>query len=206
MLAIIDYGFGNLRSAQKAFESLGAQAVITDDERVIRSADHVMLPGVGAFRDAIARLRETGLDRTVKEVADAGTPLLGVCLGMQLMFEHSEENGHYDGLGLLPGTVTRFPEMGLKVPHMGWNSIQVRPCSLFRENEQPFVYFVHSYCMADIDPAFTLATAEYGIPFTAAAGRDNIVATQFHPEKSGDAGLEMLRRFLAWDGREAASC
>lgn len=205
MIAIIDYGMGNLRSVQKAFEFLGYEAVITDQAAQILSADHVILPGVGAFRDAMARLTETGLDNTVRRVAANGTPLLGICLGMQLMFEHSEENGFYDGLGLFPGTVTRFPAMGLKIPHMGWNTLKTYDCSLFDAGDDPCVYFVHSYCMADISDDWTAATCEYGIPFTAVIAKNNVMAAQFHPEKSGDAGLRMLRRFAEWIP-EVVSC
>ena len=201
MIAIIDYGMGNLRSVQKAFESLGFEARITDDAATILAADHVVLPGVGAFHDAMARLRETGLDSVVKAAAGRGTPLLGICLGMQLMFEHSEENGFWDGLGLFPGTVTRFPAMGLKVPHMGWNQLETRNCVLFDKGDDPCVYFVHSYCMADISDEWTAATCDYGMPFTAVISRGNVMATQFHPEKSGDAGLRMLRRFAEWEAK-----
>lgn len=195
MIAIIDYGMGNLRSVQKAFEYLGYQAVITDDPARIAGADHVVLPGVGAFCDAMQRLRDTRLDRAALDTASSGKPLLGICLGMQMMFEHSEENGFYDGLGLFPGTVTRFENHGLKIPHMGWNTIQTRDCPLFDESGEPCVYFVHSYCMADISDEWTAATCDYGQTFTAAICRGNVMATQFHPEKSGAAGLEMLRRF-----------
>ena len=205
MIAIIDYGMGNLRSVQKAFEFLGYDAFITDLPDVILSADHVVLPGVGAFRDAMTRLNETGLDAVIRQVAAHGTPLLGICLGMQLMFEHSEENGFYDGLALFPGTVTRFPSMGLKIPHMGWNTLKTRDCPLFDADDNPCVYFVHSYCMAEISDEWTAASCEYGIPFTAVIARGNIVAAQFHPEKSGDAGLNMLRRFAEWKP-EVASC
>ena len=201
MIAIIDYGMGNLRSVQKAFESLGFEARITDDAETILAADHVVLPGVGAFHDAMARLTETGLDNVVKAAAGRGTPLLGICLGMQLMFEHSEENGFWDGLGLFPGTVTRFPAMGLKVPHMGWNQLETRDCVLFDKGDDPCVYFVHSYCMADISDEWTAATCDYGMPFTAVISRGNVMATQFHPEKSGDAGLKMLRRFAEWEAK-----
>ena len=167
----------------------------------------MILPGVGAFRDAMARLRDTGLDQAVLRAASRGVPLLGICLGMQLMFEHSEENGRWDGLGLFPGSVTRFPEMGLKIPHMGWNTLKTRPCPLFEVGERPFVYFVHSYCVADISDEWTAATCEYGIPFTAAVCRGNVMATQFHPEKSGEAGLAMLRRFASWTpGKGESPC
>lgn len=204
MIAIIDYGMGNLRSVQKAFEFLGFEAAITDDPQLIASADHVVLPGVGAFCDAMVRLRETGLDQAVIDAANSGKPLLGICLGMQMMFEHSEENGYYDGLGLLPGTITRFEDKGLKIPHMGWNSLETRDCPLFDAGENPCVYFVHSYCMAEVDDRFTAAVCDYGQRFTAAVCRGNVMATQFHPEKSGEAGLKMLRRFAQWKG--AAVC
>ena len=199
MVAVIDYGMGNLRSVQKAVEYLGAEAVVTDDCAVIARADHVILPGVGAFRDAIARLRETGLDQAVLEAAASGKPLLGICLGMQLFFEASEENGHWTGLGLFPGTIARLPDCGLKVPHMGWNTLKTRDCPLFDAGEDPCVYFVHTYC-APADCPDAAALCEYGAPFAAAVWRGNVAATQFHPEKSGEAGLRMLRRFIDWEG------
>ena len=204
MIAIIDYGMGNLRSVQKAFEDLGFAAEITADPAHILAASHVVLPGVGAFRDAMARLNETGLAALVQDVAKRGTPLLGICLGMQLMFDHSEENGLYDGLGLFPGTITRLPDCGLKIPHMGWNTLQTRTCPLFDAGDDPCVYFVHSYCMATVSDEWTAAVCEYGVPFTAAICHGNVMATQFHPEKSGEAGLAMLRRFAQWKGGDAA--
>lgn len=200
MIAIIDYGMGNLRSVQKAFDYLGQQVMITDDPAQIAAASHVVLPGVGAFCDAMQRLRDTRLDRAVLSVAACGKPLLGICLGMQMMFEHSEENGCYDGLGLFPGTVTRLENHGLKIPHMGWNTIQTRDCPLFDGGTEQCVYFVHSYCMAEVDEAWTAATCDYGQTFTAAICRENVMATQFHPEKSGAVGLEMLRRFATLKG------
>lgn len=203
MIAIIDYGMGNLRSVQKAFEYLGHQAVITDSAEVIKDASHVILPGVGAFEDAMKRIRETGLDRSLIEAAERGKPVLGICLGMQMMFEHSEENGHFDGLGLFPGTITRFEEHGLKIPHMGWNTLHTRNCPLFDQEDDPCVYFVHSYCMADVSDEWTAATCDYGQTFTAAICRGNVMATQFHPEKSGEAGLRMLKRFAEWKGDSA---
>ena len=200
MIAIIDYGMGNLRSVQKAFEHLGFEAVITDDAAVVAAADHVVLPGVGAFEDAMKRLRETGLDTAFLDAAARGIPVLGICLGMQMMFERSEENGLHEGLGLFPGTITRIENRGLKIPHMGWNTLKTRDCPLFDEGENPCVYFVHSYCAAEVSDDFTAATCDYGQTFTAAVCRGNVMATQFHPEKSGDAGLSMLRRFAAWKG------
>ncbi len=198
MIAIMDYGMGNLRSVQKAFEFLGVEAQVTEDPEKVLAADHVVLPGVGAFRDAMARLRETGLYEASLEVARRRIPFLGICLGMQLMFESSEENGHYEGLGLFPGVITRFPEMGLKIPHMGWNTLDTRDCVLFDGGKHPCVYFVHSYLMADISPEWTVGTCEYGIPFTAVVQKGTVMAAQFHPEKSGADGLSMLRRFAAW--------
>ena len=203
MIAIMDYGMGNLRSVQKAFEYLGDQAVITDDPAKVAGGSHVVLPGVGAFEEAMDRLRRSGLDRAVLDAVHAGKPVLGICLGMQMMFEHSEENGFFDGLGLFPGTVTRLENHGLKIPHMGWNTLTTRECPLFDKGEDPCVYFVHSYCMADVSEEWTAATCEYGQVFTAAVCLGNVMATQFHPEKSGTAGLKMLRRFAAWKGAGA---
>ena len=203
MIAIIDYGMGNLRSVQKAFEFLGFEARITDSPDVMDLADHVILPGVGAFEDAMNRLRASGLDAALMRAAKAGKPVLGICLGMQMMFEHSDENGHFDGLGLFPGTITRLEEHGLKIPHMGWNTLSTRECPLFDEGDDPCVYFVHSYCMADVSDEWTAATCTYGQTFTAAICRGNVMATQFHPEKSGEAGLRMLKRFAEWKGVSA---
>ncbi len=187
---------GNLRSVQKALEYLGCEARITDSAAVIRDASHVVLPGVGAFRDAIDRLRRSGLDRAFTEAAASGKPVLGICLGMQLMYEVSEENGLYEGLGLLPGRITLLDAPGLKIPHMGWNTLETRACPLFDAGTPQTVYFVHSYCAQAVN-GDTAAVCTYGKPFTAAACRGNILATQFHPEKSGSVGLSMLRRFAA---------
>lgn len=204
MIALIDYGMGNLRSVQKAFEYLGFPVTVTDDAAVVDRAERVVLPGVGAFSDAMARLRQTGLDRAFLRAVDAGKPVLGICLGMQMMFEHSEENGFFDGLGLFPGTITRLTGgPGLKIPHMGWNTLTTRDCPLFDAGDDPCVYFVHSYCAAEVTD-FTAATCAYGQVFTAAVCREHVMATQFHPEKSGEAGLRMLRRFAEWRGD--ASC
>ena len=197
MIAILDYGMGNLRSVQKAFEYLGEEARITESPAEADGASHVVLPGVGAFADAIERLRQSGLDGALLRAARAGKPVLGICLGMQLMFAASEENGHYEGLGLFPGSITRLEAPGLKVPHMGWNTIRTRACPLFDAGEEQCVYFVHSYCAAEVSPEWTAAVCDYGKPFSAAVCRGNVMATQFHPEKSGAVGLRMLRRFAA---------
>lgn len=206
MIAIIDYGMGNLRSVQKALESLGQEAVITDDPAVLQSATHVILPGVGAFGDAMARLTETGLDRIVKDLAAQGKPLLGICLGMQLLFESSTEGGYHEGLGLIPSTIVRFPaDMGLKVPHMGWNNLAPREGSVLYAGtgEAPYVYFVHSYYAAEISDEWTAATCTYGVTFTAAVRRGNVFGTQYHPEKSSAAGLQMLKNFIEYKGEDA---
>lgn len=208
MIAIIDYGMGNLRSVQKALESLSHEAIITDEPAQLFSATHVILPGVGAFGDAMARLEKTGLDKAVKEIAASGKPLLGICLGMQLLFRSSSEGGEHPGLGLIDSDIVRFPaDMGLKVPHMGWNCLKPRPgCPLFEGvGEAPYVYFVHSYYAAQVDARWTAATCEYGAEFTAAVQCGNVFGTQYHPEKSGAAGLAMLKNFTALTG-EGASC
>lgn len=200
MIGIIDYGVGNLFSLRRSLEYVGAQAVVSGDEAVLRSAEKLILPGVGAFGDAAAKLRATGLDRLVLEEAAAGKPLLGICLGMQLLFEESEEYGLHKGLGLLPGRVVamegRLPA-GLPIPHIGWNGLTLTnpACPLFRDTKDgDCVYFVHSY-YADRCAPYVTATAEYGPELTAAAERGNVYGVQFHPEKSGDVGLAILRAF-----------
>ena len=206
MIAIIDYGMGNLRSVQKALESLSQEAVITDDPAVLERATHVILPGVGAFGDAMARLEETGLDKVVKQLAANGKPLLGICLGMQLLFESSTEGGYHEGLGLIPSQIVRFPaDMGLKVPHMGWNNLAPCEGSVLYEGtgESPYVYFVHSYYAAEVSDEWTAATCTYGVTYTAAVQRGNVFGTQYHPEKSSAAGLQMLRNFIEYKGDAA---
>lgn len=198
MIAIIDYGMGNLRSVQKAFEAVGHRAEVTPDPEAVARASKVILPGVGAFADAIAELRRTGLDQAFGEAVAAGKPCLGVCLGLQLLFDASEEDGLHQGLGLLPGRVVRFaPAPGLKVPHMGWNTLRiVRPAPLFAGLEpDPSVYFVHSYHAVPADPAHVAAESDYPTPFAAAVWRDNLMAAQFHPEKSQKLGLAMYANF-----------
>ena len=201
MIGIIDYGVGNLFSLRRSLEYVGAQAVVSGDEAVLRSVGKLILPGVGAFGDAAAKLRATGLDRLVLEEAAAGKPLLGICLGMQLLFEESEEYGLHKGLGLLPGRVVamegRLPA-GLPIPHIGWNGLTLTnpACPLFRDTKDgDCVYFVHSYYAEGCGDALA-ATAEYGRDLTATVWRDNVCGCQFHPEKSGPVGLAMLRAFV----------
>ena len=197
-IAIIDYGMGNLRSVQKGLERVGYLAEVTRDPERIEAANGVVLPGVGAFGACMDNLRTYGLIDTVRRVITRGTPFLGICLGMQLLFEESEEFGPVPGLGIFPGRVVRFPEtLGLKVPHMGWNQIrkQSEPRHLRGINDGVFVYFVHSYYVAPADASLTATTTEYGVEFTSAIARDNVFATQYHPEKSQTVGLKILENF-----------
>jgi glutamine amidotransferase len=196
-IAIIDAGIGNLRSVQKAFEHLGAHPVATSDPDVVRSADAVVLPGVGAFGDGMAGLRARGLDRAVHTVIERGTPFFGICVGLQLLFESSEEMGTHHGLGILPGRVVRFPE-GLTVPHMGWNQVdQQRPHPMLAGvPDHAFTYFAHSYHAVTFESSLVVATTDYGGPFPSALARDNVWAIQFHPEKSQAVGLKILSNFL----------
>ena len=197
-IVIVDYGMANLRSVQKAFERVGHAAEITADPHRVAGATKVVLPGVGAFRDAIARLRETGLAETIADHVRADRPFLGICLGLQLLFTRSHEDGLFPGLDLFPGDVVRFPTVpGLKVPHMGWNTLRFPgPCPLFAGlPPDPAVYFVHGYYAAPIDAGLVAATADYPDPFCAAVWRGNVFATQFHPEKSQEVGMTILRNF-----------
>ena len=203
MIAIIDYGVGNLFSLSHSLTSIGAEVEVTGDAEKILSADHVILPGVGAFGDAAAKLRETGLDEVVKEVAAKGVPVMGICLGMQLLLDKSFEFGEHAGLGLIPGEVRPISEVipaDYKIPHIGWNALNVvRNHPIFREiNPGDCVYFVHSYYGAKCPEV--IATAEYGADLTAAVGKGNVVGCQFHPEKSGDVGLGILKAFCEWNG------
>lgn len=200
MIAIIDYGMGNLRSVQKALEAVGERAEVTGDPNRVRKADKVILPGVGAFADAIAELRRTGLADAFRGAVAAGTPCLGVCLGLQLLFDLSEEDGRHEGLGLVPGRVARFePSPGLKVPHMGWNTLRIRCPAPILDGlpPEPSVYFVHSYYAVPTDPMDVAAEADYPGPFAAVVWRDNLMACQFHPEKSQRIGLAMYANFAA---------
>lgn len=203
MIAIIDYGAGNLRSVQKACETAGAQAVITSSPEEILKAEHVILPGVGAFGDCMRRLEENGLPSIIKETIHRGTPFLGICLGMQLLFEESEESPGVSGLGIFKGKIVKIPHRdGFKIPHMGWNSLHFcKPCRLFTGLPfNPFVYFVHSYYMQPQDPSIIAADTEYCGTLPVALNQDNVFAVQFHPEKSGDVGLNMLKNFLQTGG------
>jgi glutamine amidotransferase len=198
MIQIIDYGMGNLRSVQKAFERLGHAAAICTEPAELARADHVILPGVGAFRDAIAQLREQGFEVPIREYIASGRPFLGICLGLQLLFDVSYEDGEYRGLGIVPGEVVRFaPVPGLKVPHMGWNALDiVHPNPLLAGIPNgAHVYFVHSYYVVPRDESVTAARTVHGTPFVSMVARGNLFATQFHPEKSQRVGLQLLENF-----------
>lgn len=207
MIAIVDYGVGNLFSLCSSFSAVGADAVVTADPDVIRRADKIILPGVGAFGDAAEKLRQSGLGEVVIEEARRGKPLMGICLGMQLLFEKSYEYGEHDGLGLIPGEIRPIADVipkDLKIPHIGWNALHFHQSSpLFaRIKEGDCVYFVHSFYATNCDEA-VLATAEYGAELTAAVAKNNVFGCQFHPEKSGAVGLEILRAFCEM---EASAC
>jgi len=203
VIAIIDYGMGNLRSVQKGFERVGAEAVVTDDPRVVLESERVVLPGVGAFRDCMRNLEQAGFVEPILKVIAEGRPFLGICVGMQLLLTDSVEFGLYRGLNVIPGHVLRFPEgmrengENLKVPHMGWNQLDFRrhPPAFADIGQGANVYFVHSYYAKPDDEAAVAATTSYGIQFCSAIWKDNVVATQFHPEKSQEVGLRILKNF-----------
>ena len=200
MIAIVDYGVGNLFSLKSSIAAIGADAVVTKDEAVIRGAEKIILPGVGAFEDAMNKLRDSGLADVVKDEVRNGKPLMGICLGMQMLFEKSLEYGEHEGLGLVPGTVIPIGDVipaDLKIPHIGWNALHFtgEKCPIFKYvNDGDCVYFVHSYYAAGCED-YTVATAEYGAELTAAVQNGNIYGCQFHPEKSGKVGLSILRAF-----------
>ena len=200
MVAVVDYDAGNIKSVEKALQHIGAECVLTRDVDVIMSADRVIVPGVGAFEDAMNKMNQYQLTGTLREVAEKGTPIMGICLGLQLFFQRSDESEHdVEGLGLLPGEVVRFPEQeGFKIPHMGWNSLTVNPSSRLLKGipKDAYVYFVHSYYLKAKNREDVAATTDYIVKVHAAVEHDNIFATQFHPEKSGDVGLQILRNFL----------
>ncbi len=195
-IAIIDYGVGNLRSVEKAFTSQDIKAVVTRDEKVLREADKLVLLGVGAFGYAMESLRKLGFDQLVIEAASAGKPIIGLCVGLQMMFEEGREFGAHRGLGLLPGRVVKFPD-GVRVPHVGWNQVE------FKQNhpvfgdlpDQSFFYFVHSYYVEPADASCVMGETEYAQPFASICGRGNVIGVQFHPEKSQAAGLKLLNNF-----------
>ncbi|HIK57488.1 MAG TPA: imidazole glycerol phosphate synthase subunit HisH [Nitrospinaceae bacterium] len=205
MIAIIDYGMGNLRSVQKGFEAVGAEAIVTSDSRKILSANSVVLPGVGAFKECMVNLEKLGLIDTVHQSVKSGKPFLGICLGLQLLFNHAEEFGYVEGLGILSGKVVGFkdtqPESSsgesLKIPHMGWNRVRVVPGNPLFDSvaDESYFYFVHSYYIVPEDPAVVATTTSYGIDFTSGIRHDNVHAFQFHPEKSQRLGLTILKNF-----------
>ena len=196
MIAIVDYGMGNLRSVQKAFEYLGVDARIGSDRALLADASHIVLPGVGAFADAQEALRRGGLDEELKSQIASGKPFLGICLGMQLLFDRSFEDGEHKGLSLIPGEAVRFDVKDLKVPHIGWNTVRVvKETPLFNGAEDLCFYFVHSYHAASVAPDCVETVCEYGCKFVSSVNRDNVFGVQFHPEKSGDAGLKLLKNF-----------
>jgi glutamine amidotransferase len=206
MIAIIDYGMGNLRSVQKGFERVGHEAVVTRDIAVIDRASHVVLPGVGAFGDCMANVTRYGLVDSIERAIQAGKPFLGICVGFQLLFDESEEFGCHKGLGFLPGKVKAIPlpdreAASYKIPHMGWNSIRIdKPAPPLQDiDSESYVYFVHSYYVEPDDPQVVSSKTDYGVLFASSVWKDNIFATQFHPEKSQGVGLQMLKNFGAWE-------
>ena len=199
MVAIVDYGVGNLFSLKSSLDAVGAEVIVSGDAEEIKKADKIILPGVGAFEDAAKKLRETGLDRVIVNEVKKGKPILGICLGMQMLFQKSFEYGEHEGLGLLKGEIRPIAERissDLKIPHIGWNAlIYKKPSKIFKYiKEGDFVYFVHSYYAADCDESVT-AVSEYGAELTASVEMDNVYGCQFHPEKSGDVGLNILKAF-----------
>ncbi len=197
MIAIVDYGMGNLKSVEKGFLKVSCEAQVTSDPSVIEKAKGIVIPGVGAFRDCINRLKQLKLVDVIYKSIEKGKPYLGICLGLQLLFTESEEFGRYEGLDIIKGKVKRFPEMGLKIPHMGWNRVHIkRSPTVFEEiPDGSYFYFVHSYYVEPEDPSVVAATTEYGIEFTSMVWHDNIIAMQFHPEKSQTLGLKVLEGF-----------
>ena len=199
MIAVIDYDVGNLRSVEKALHFIGCEAEVSSDRDFIMNADAVVLPGVGAFADAMESLKKHGMIDVIRAVIESGKPFLGICLGMQLLFEYSEEGGeNVQGLNILKGAIRQIPQdMNLKVPHMGWNLLDIKGNSplLSGLSHKPYVYFVHSYYLDTSDKDIVIADTSYGITFSVAVQKGNIFATQFHPEKSGEVGLEILRNF-----------
>lgn len=198
-ITVIDYGVGNLRSVTKALESLGCSVVLTNDPDAVRQASKLVLPGVGAFGTGMKQLRQLGLVEPIRDAVKRGVPFLGICLGLQLLFDESEEMGHHEGLGLVRGKVVRFPEAdGLRIPHMGWNALRIRKRDplFLHVPDGAMVYFVHSYFPVPEDPSVIAATTEHGTEFVSAIAIDNLFGTQFHPEKSSKVGLQILQNFV----------
>lgn len=203
MVAIIDYGTGNLQSVKKALDFLGYESKITKDKDEIRNATHVILPGVGSFGDAMQSIRERELENIIKESANGSKPFLGICLGLQLLFESSDESPGVQGLGIFKGKIVTIPrDNGLKVPHMGWNSVSLKQnCGVFEGiKDESYFYFVHSYYLKDAEADVVAATTEYGVNIECAVQKGLVCATQFHPEKSSDVGLKVLKNFMAMEG------
>ena len=199
MIAMIDYDAGNIKSVEKVLQKLGAEVVITKDADTILQADKVILPGVGSFGDAMANLKKYGLDEVIHKVVDKGTPFFGICLGLQLLFERSDETPGVEGLGILKGEILRIPdEEGLKIPHMGWNSLHLQNQGRLFQGlpENSYVYFVHSYYLKAEEESIVKATTEYGVHIHASVEKDNVFACQFHPEKSSDVGLQIVKNFV----------
>ena len=200
MIAIIDYDAGNIRSVENAFNYIGQETVVTRDKDILLSADKVVLPGVGSFGDAMDKLKKYNLVGTIEEICSKKTPFIGICLGLQLLFKSSDESKGVPGLGILDGEILRIPDApGLKIPHIGWNSLEIAPDGrLFKDiDNQSYVYFVHSYYLKAQEEAIVKASTEYGCHIHASVEKDNVFACQFHPEKSGDVGLKILSNFAA---------
>lgn len=203
MIAIIDYGAGNLQSVKKALDFIGAESVITDDKEVIANSSHVILPGVGSFGDAMDSIRKNGLEETIKKAADGTKPFLGICLGLQLLFNSSDESPNVKGLGIFNGDIVTIPkDMGLKVPHIGWNSVELKQNDgIFKDvKDNSYFYFVHSFYLKNADNDVVAGVTEYGVPIQCAVQKGLVCATQFHPEKSSDVGLQLLRNFANMEG------
>lgn len=200
MIAIIDYDAGNIKSVEKAFQYIGEETILTRDKDVLLNADHVVLPGVGAFGDAMQKIKDYHLENTIYDIVDKKIPFMGICLGLQLLFESSDETPGVSGLGILPGKILRIPDKeGLKIPHIGWNSLELtNNGKLFKGiNNESYVYFVHSYYLKAKEEEIVKASTEYGTHIHASVEKDNVFACQFHPEKSGDVGLEILKNFAS---------
>lgn len=203
MIAIIDYGAGNLQSVKKALDYIGAENVITADKTIIDGASHVILPGVGSFGDAMNSIRERNLEETIKKSADGSKPFLGICLGQQLLFEHSDESPDAVGLGIFKGDIVTIPnDMGLKVPHIGWNSVELKQNDgIFKDiNNNSYFYFVHSYYLKNAQSDIVAGVTDYGVQIQCAVQKGLVCATQFHPEKSSEVGIKLLRNFVSMEG------